>query len=86
MQLHVTLHKVKLNSGPAAAESGHTAAGSTQIIRGGRTAVESAFGIPGVDVPPSGSPMFTPGGRTAIRHTVRLATVAGSGYAAPQRS
>jgi hypothetical protein len=72
------------------AESGPTAAGSTQIIRlsgpgpRGGAAVESAFGTLrlGADVPPSGSPMFTPGGRAAIRR----ATVAGSGHTAPHGS
>jgi len=52
------------------------------LIGSGGTAVESAFGMLGADVPPSGSATFTPGGRTAIRR----ATVAGSGHWPPLRA
>ena len=50
------------------AGSGHTAAGSTQIIARLRAEVPplGVLLVPGADVPPSGSPMFTQGGRTAV--------------------
>ena len=65
------------------AGSGHTAAGSTQIITRLRAEVPLLgvlLVLQGADVPPSGSPMFTQGGRTAVRS----ARVAGSGRTAPQ--